>query len=81
MNKTKIMKKYLVFGLILVMFGLFTACGSINSNSNSSDSDSSSAQESVIENREGFSIREISDDLFDRMKTGNTYKRKFLSDR
>ena len=74
MNKTKIMKKYLVFGLILVMFGLFTACGSINSNSNSSDSDSSSAQESVIGNREGFSIREISDDLYDRMKAGNTFK-------
>ena len=26
------------------------------------------------EYREGFSIREISDDLFDRMKSGNTYK-------
>ena len=26
------------------------------------------------EYREGFSIREISDDLFDRMKGGNTYK-------
>ena len=29
---------------------------------------------SVISGREGFSVREISDDLFDRMKTGNTYK-------
>ena len=38
-------------------------------------------EEPVTEGREGFSIREISDDLFDRMKTGNTYKRKFLSDR
>ncbi len=27
-----------------------------------------------IESRDGFSIREISDDLFDRMKNGNTYK-------
>lgn len=27
-----------------------------------------------MEEREGFSIREISDDLFDRMKAGNTYK-------
>ena len=33
---------------------------------------SNSAQ--VISKREGFSIREISDDLFDRMKAGNTYK-------
>lgn len=28
-----------------------------------------------LENRAGFSIREISDDLFDRMTGGNTYKR------
>ena len=31
-------------------------------------------EETSLEEREGFSIREISDDLFDRMKTGNTYK-------
>ena len=29
---------------------------------------------SPLEDREGFSIREISDDLFDRMVSGNTYK-------
>ena len=28
-----------------------------------------------VEDREGFSIREISNDLFDRMKKGNTYKK------
>ena len=27
-----------------------------------------------LEDREGFSVREISDDLFDRMRGGNTYK-------
>ena len=36
-------------------------------------SDTSKAAQ-VISKREGFSIREISDDLFDRMKAGNTYK-------
>lgn len=31
-------------------------------------------EEVVTEDREGFSIHEISDDLYDRMKGGNTYK-------
>ena len=50
-----------------------------NSSSDSSASDSrfyesDSSQVEEIGMREGFSIHEISDDLFDRMKTGNTYK-------
>ncbi|MBR1946263.1 MAG: hypothetical protein IJ846_08245, partial [Alphaproteobacteria bacterium] len=32
-------------------------------------------EKTIMENREGFSVREISDDLFDRMKRGNTYKK------
>ena len=32
-------------------------------------------RKTVTENREGFSVREISDDLFVRMKKGNTYKK------
>ena len=35
----------------------------------------SKVEKTVMENREGFSVREISDDLFDRMKRGNTYKK------
>ena len=35
----------------------------------------STVEKTVMENREGFSVREISDDLFDRMKRGNTYKK------
>ena len=48
-----------------------------SSDSSSSDSrfsESISSQGEEIGMREGFSIHEISDDLFDRMKTGNTYK-------
>ena len=35
---------------------------------------SAAGAEEPFTDREGFSIREISDDLFDRMKTGHTYK-------
>ena len=37
--------------------------------------DASETKKTVTEDREGFSVREISDDLFDRMKRGNTYKK------
>lgn len=40
----------------------------------SESSQSSQNSQSVQVVREGFTIREISDDLFDRMKSGNTYK-------
>ena len=46
----------------------------IEANSDISASENSSDQGKTMESREGFSIREISDDLFDRMRTGNTYK-------
>lgn len=48
-----------------------------SSGSNPADtnsSDSTSSQSEAISERDGFSIHEISDDLFDRMKAGNTYK-------
>ena len=73
--KTSIFKKKNSgFGIMLTMSVLLTFWGSIIFSSNISASDSSSFQGEVIREREGFSIREISDDLFDRMKTGNTYK-------
>ncbi len=73
-------------GIMLVMSVLLTACGSITINITSNDtaSDNSSARKDAenavaeetqfLEEREGFSISEISDDLFERMKRGNTYK-------
>ncbi len=56
-----------------------TACGQQPTNTQSgnpetkSSVDSTSRAESAI-SREGFSVREISDELFDRMRSGNTYK-------
>ena len=35
---------------------------------------STNQESSIAENKTGFSIREISNDLFERMKSGNTYK-------
>ena len=62
-------KKYQIICLLLSISALFTACGS------SGDiSDSSASQSEVMSGREGFSIHEISDDLFERMQAGNTYK-------
>ena len=77
---------YPVFGIALAMSVLLTACSSvtININTNDTASDNSPVQKDAegsdagetqsVEEREGFSVREISDDLFDRMKRGNTYK-------
>ncbi|MCR5212350.1 MAG: M15 family metallopeptidase [Lachnospiraceae bacterium] len=50
-----------------------TAENSGSQQSGEQASDASKAAQ-VISKREGFSIRGISDDLFDRMKAGNTYK-------
>ena len=67
-------KKYRIIGLLLSVSALLTACGSIGNASNSDSTDSGSSQEEPVSEREGFSIHEISDDLFERMKAGNTYK-------
>ena len=77
-------RKCLIICLLLSISVLSLACGSAEniSGSDSTDSTSSdsgsangaSSQSEVISEREGFSIHEISDDLFERMKAGNTYK-------
>ena len=74
MKHTTFKKKYRILCLLLSISVLLTACDSIGNISNSSASDSGSSQSEVISKRAGFSIHEISDDLFDRMKAGNTYK-------
>ena len=65
MNNSGNKKKRFVF-LILPLL-LLAACGIVIVVSNS--------KSPAISNREGFSVRKISDDLFDRMKSGNTYKK------
>ncbi len=79
-------KKYIPgFGIMLAMSVLLTSCRSVTININSKDTapDNNFVQKDAEkydgktkppEEREGFSVREISDDLFDRMKRGNTYK-------
>ena len=62
-------KKYRMIGFLLSIFALLAACSSAGSSSNSS-----SSQNEAVLAREGFSIHEISDELFERMKAGNTYK-------
>ena len=74
MKKTMSQKKYPGFGTMLVMFVLLTVWGSSVFSSKISASEPSFSKGEVIRSREGFSIREIPDDLFDRMKAGNTYK-------
>ena len=70
----KLRKKYCIICLLLSVSLLLTACGSIGNTSSSGSSGSGSSQSEVTGEREGFSIHEISDDLFERMKEGNTYK-------
>ena len=67
-------KKYRMIGLLLSVCAVLTACGSSDSNTDSASSDNISSQGEVISTREGFSIHEISDELFERMQAGNTYK-------
>ena len=74
MKTTMFKRSHSGFKILLAMFILLTALGSTNFCSNVNASESSSSESEVISNREGFSIRQISDDLFDRMKAGNTYK-------
>ncbi len=56
--------------ILISLLVLFTSCAS----SNNVPIDSSSPEDDVTAQREGFSIHEISDELFERMKKGNTYK-------
>ena len=65
-------------GVILALSVLLACCGNINSLADTGASAGSRGQGEVIPNRKGFSIREISDDLFDRMKAGNTYKEECI---
>ena len=74
MKTTMFKRSHPGFKILLAMFVLLTVLGSTNFCSNVNASESSSSESEVISNREGFSIRQISDDLFDRMKAGNTYK-------
>ena len=67
-------KNYSGIGFVLTMLVLAAACGSMIIPSDISASDSISSREEIIGDREGFSVHEISDELFDRMKAGNTYK-------
>ena len=65
------MKKILsIIAMICVLTIGLSACDSQKSSAQSDNTDIAEEKGS----REGFSIREISDDLFDRMKCGNTYK-------
>ena len=64
--------------VMLALSVLLVSCGSTNQNADAGAASDSTAQGEVISNREGFSIREISDDLFDRMKAGNTYKEECI---
>ena len=72
MKTTMFKRSHSGFKILFAMFVLLTALGSTNFCSNVNASESSSSESEVISNREGFSIRQISDDLFDRMKAGNT---------
>ena len=78
-------KKLITITLVFVLAAGLSACAQISTNTQSGNSGKTDGQEKVSavdtsgetdvkESREGFSIREISDDLFDRMQGGNTYK-------
>ncbi len=66
MQKNRIL--YPCFVLVSGLAAVLSACSVNGSCSMKAD------VEKQIGYREGFSIREINDDLFDRMKAGNTYK-------
>ena len=67
-------QKYCIICLLLSISILLAACCSNDNQSNSSDYSTSEA----ISESEGFSIHEISDDLFERMQAGNTYKEECI---
>ena len=64
-SKTTLLTKVLFIGLLSVATLTCPAVGK---------SETPVTQAAVVKDRPGFSVREISDDLFDRMKRGNTYK-------
>ncbi len=74
MNINMLKNKNCIPCLFLLVSILLSACDSVDTALNENTSDAISQSE-VISEREGFSIHEISDDLFARMKAGNTYKR------
>ncbi|MBR0089418.1 MAG: M15 family peptidase, partial [Clostridia bacterium] len=68
-------KKLFTVAMICVLVAGLTACSQKTSNQQSDNTGKTPVATSTgKEFREGFSIREISNDLFDRMKNGNTYK-------
>ena len=71
MNNASLKKGYVLCGVLLAAIFLLSSCASYAKN-NETAGDSS--QSEPIVKREGFMIQEISDDLFARMKAGNTYK-------
>lgn len=69
-ENTMFKKKRCTICVGLLISVLLTGC----SNSLDKSSNNSFSQNEVMSEREGFSIHEISDELFERMKAGNTYK-------
>lgn len=63
-------RKLQVAAVTCVLVMSLSACGSPTAAQLPENEETAEA----VEFRDGFSIREISDDLFDRMKNGNTYK-------
>ena len=68
-ENTMMKKKCRMICLLLAISMLLAGCDSIDD-----DSSSNSNQNEKISTREGFAIYEISDELFERMQEGNTYK-------
>lgn len=74
------MKRKLITVAICIIFSVgVCACGqkSTSSQPGSVEDESSvalTAKSDQAVSRDGFSIQEISDELFERMKSGNTYK-------
>ncbi len=60
--------------LTLSISALLTICGSFGNVPKINAAATGPARSSEIRNRKGFSIQKISDNLFERMKAGNTYK-------
>ena len=78
----RVMKGKLLSALVCVLVIGLTACGQ-KATDQQSDSTGKTVETSVVDSadktgqtayKEGFSVHEISDDLFNRMKGGNTYK-------
>ncbi len=71
MNRASLKKGYILVGVLLAAGFLLASCAH---NVKSADEAQSSISSEPLVKREGFMIQEISDDLFARMKAGNTYK-------